>query len=150
MRQEKKNIKRKILKLRSWHIQWPVSKFNEKKSFVGSFGLVGGREQNSGRRKDWAGDWDGLWQCQLWSGPPARMMSEYEGSLEEERREGRDGARSKSTRSFSKWLQETVWGPRRLLVHISIWKIWAGRLICFSAQILRHKNHLVKATEHRS
>lgn len=134
MRQEKKNIKRKILKLRSWHIQWPVSKFSEKKSFVGSFRLVGGREQNSGRRKDWASDWDGLWQCQLWSGPPARMMGEYEGSSEEERREGRVGARSKSRRSFSKWLVETVWGPR-----ISIWKICAGRLICVSAQILQIK-----------
>lgn len=48
--------------------------------FVTSFRPVGGREQNAGRRKDWVSDWDGLWQCQLWSGQPAQMMSEYMGS----------------------------------------------------------------------
>lgn len=56
--------------------------------FVRSLRPVGGREQKAGRRKDWVSDWDGLWQCQLWSGQPAQMMSEYEGSWKKKGRRG--------------------------------------------------------------
>lgn len=45
-----KNIKRKILTLKSWHIQWPVSEFNEK-ILCWSFRLVGGRKQKRREKK---------------------------------------------------------------------------------------------------
>lgn len=56
MRQEKKNIKRKILKLRSWHIQWPVSKFNEKKIFCWEL-RAGGRQRTKLRKKKRLSGW---------------------------------------------------------------------------------------------
>lgn len=86
-------------------------------SFVGASGGWGG-----GGRKARASDWDGLRQCQLWSGQPAQTMTEYEGSWE---KKGRRGHQNRE------WLEEDVLEPWSLLLHVLLEKMCAGQPLCF-------------------